>query len=101
MAKYREFNEYLIETLKSPEEASAYLQVALEEYEKSGDVKRFLEMLRNVTEAQGGMMKLAKKTKLNRQNLYRALSDKGNPRISTLSIILKGLGFSLSVKQRA
>ncbi len=54
--------------------------------------------LRTVAEATGGMTKLAKKTKLNRENLYRALSVKGNPRFSTIDAILHALGFGLALK---
>lgn len=54
--------------------------------------------LRNIAEAQGGIGELAKKTKLNRQNLYHTLSDKGNPRLNTLSLLIKAMGFHLSIE---
>lgn len=98
MSKSIKFKKYLIESLKDPEEASVYLSVALEEFEKDGDVKAFLLALRDITEAQGGFSELAEKTNLNRQNLYRVLSGKGNPRISTLGGILNSLGFAFSIK---
>ncbi len=98
MSKSINFKKYLVESLKNPKEASAYLNVALEEFEKDGDAKTFLLMLRDVTEAQGGFSELAEKTNLNRQNLYRVLSGKCNPRMSTLGSILNGLGFRLSIK---
>ncbi len=98
MPKSIKFKKYLTESLKDTKEASAYLNVALEEFEKDGDIKIFLLMLRDVTEAQGGLSELAEKTNLNRQNLYRVLSGKGNPRISTLGNILNGLGFRFSIK---
>ena len=44
------------------------------------------------------MTKLAKTTKLNRQNLYKILSEKGNPRLDNFGTILKGLGFKLSIE---
>lgn len=91
------FRDHLIEALKQPEKALAYLQVALEEYQEDGDTDFFLTALRDITEARGGVGSLAKQTKLNRQNLYNALSEKGNPRLSSLSTILKMLGFQLSV----
>jgi probable addiction module antidote protein len=92
------YHQRLIDSLNDSEEASAYLKVALEEYEEDGDSESFLLALRNVTEAQGGMSMLAKKTHLNRQNLYRALSRRGNPTFQTLDIILHGLGFRLSIE---
>ncbi len=98
MTKYRTFGECLRERLKDSEQASIYLSIAVEEYEKDGDTRAFLLALRDVTQAQGGMAKLAKKTKLNRESLYRTLSGNGNPRISTLENILSNLGFCLSIQ---
>ncbi len=85
-------------TLTDSDYTRVFLDVALEEYEKDGDTEAFLLSLRDVTEAQGGIGKLAERTNLNRQNLYKALSEKGNPRLETIGAILHGLGFRLSVE---
>ena len=98
MRKVKKFNDYLIKSLKDQKEASAYLNVALEEYKKDNDTEAFLLALRDVAEAQGGLSCLAEKTNLNRQHLYRALSGKGNPQFATLGVILNGLGFHLAIK---
>ncbi len=92
------YHEKLIKSLRDPEEATVYLKVALEEYEADEDTAAFLLALRNVAEAIGGMTELAKKTRLNRQNLYRVLSGEGNPTFQTLDAILHGLGFRLSIE---
>lgn len=92
------YHDALIEALHNPKEAYAYLQVALEEYQEDGDFEVLLVALRNVAEAKGGMAKLAKKTHLNRQSLYKTLSKKGNPRLDTFGLILKGLGFQLAIQ---
>jgi len=97
MNRNRKFDEYLYESLRDPDEASAYLEVALEEYEKDGDLEAFLLALKDVANARGGLLRLSKKTHLSRQSLYKALSVRGNPRLNTLSIILKGLGFRFSI----
>ena len=99
MARTRDYQEALLEALKDPEEAKVYLEVALEEYEQDNDKEAFLLALRNVAEAQGGISALAGRTNLNRQNLYRALSPRGNPRLATIGAILHGLGFRLSVER--
>ena len=70
-----------------------YLNAALEE----DDLELFLLTLRNVTEAQGGMARLAEKTKLNRESLYRMLSERGNPEFKSLDVLLHALGFRLAV----
>ena len=57
----------------------------------------FLLALRNVTEAQGGVWSLAEKTKLNRESLYRMLSERGNPEFQSLDALLHALGFRLAV----
>ncbi len=97
---YQNFSDYHLEKLQNPQEARTYLAVALEDYEKHGDREAFLLALRDVAEAYGGMRKLAQATKLNRQNLYKALSKEGNPRLETVGAILQTLGFRLSVELR-
>lgn len=92
------YHDNLIESLKDLAEAKACLKVALEEYEEEKDPGPFLLALKNVPEAQGGLSKLAIKAHLNRQNLYKTLSNKGNSTLDTLDAILHGLGFRLSIE---
>ena len=46
----------------------------------------------------GGITAIAQKTGLNRQQLYRMFSNKGNPTLKTLHLILKSLGFKLAIE---
>lgn len=92
--KFRKYDEYLIESLKDPKKAAEYLNAALEE----GDRQLFLLALKDVATASGGFVKLSKKTKLNRENLYRILSKKGNPALDSLNNILKKLGLRFAVE---
>jgi probable addiction module antidote protein len=89
----RQFHDLKIEMLKKPEFAAEYLNTYLED----GTENEFLTAIKNVAEAQGGLSKLASKTKLNRANLYRIFSKKGNPEIQTLVKILDSLGLRLAV----
>lgn len=98
MNKTVNFKQWHIEQLKQADDAKAYLEVALEEDEKDRDTAAFLEALRDVAEAQGGIGKLAERTNLTRQNLYRVLSKNGNPRLDTIGAILHGLGYRFSIK---
>ena len=93
-----DYEKWLIDSLRDKEEAANYLQVALEEYQKDGDTEVLLLALRHVTEAQGGISVLSRKTHLNRESLYKTLSNRGNPRLATLGLLLKALGFQLSIK---
>ena len=96
--KNRTWEEFEIEELtKNPKRIKTYLSVALEEYQKDGDEKAFLYALSIATKVQGGFSKISKKTGLNRENLYRALSKNGDPRLSTFMIVLHTLGYRLQL----
>lgn len=90
------YQEDLIEALKDPREAAAYLNAAMEE----GDRTLFLLALRNVAEAHGGMAAVSEKAKLNRESLYRMLSKKGNPEIKSIFTLLHSMGLKLSIEPK-
>lgn|SRR3989338_318462 len=92
--KTKNYQKELLEDLKNSEEAAEYLNAALED----GSPEVFLLAIRNVVEARGGMKNLATQTELNRENLYRMLSDKGNPGLYSLQSILEVLGLRLAVE---
>jgi probable addiction module antidote protein len=92
------YHDELVESLKNPKDADLYLRIAMEEYQEDGDTDALLIALRNIAEARGGMSQLAKRTHLNRQNLYHVLSEKGNPTLDTFGLILRGLGYRLSIQ---
>jgi len=75
---------YELERLRDPETAAAYLSIAA----KDDDPAAFLQALRSVTEAIGGVSRIAERTGLNRQQLYRTLSKHGNPELRSLTKIL-------------
>ena len=96
--KFRTFDEAQIEHYKKhPAELKSYVRVALEEYQKDGDEKAFLSALSLAAHVRGGFSKLSKETGLNRENLYRALSERSDPRLSTVMQVLSTLGFSLKI----
>ena len=101
MRQLRNFKTYHIDKLKDPKEARAYLSLSLADYANDKDIDDFLLAIRDVAQAQGGLGKLAEDTRLNRQNLYRALSKEGNPRLETVGAVLHGLGFRLSIEPLA
>ena len=95
--KQPNYHEDLLERLKDPAYAVAYLEAALEESDMPAV---FLLALRNVAEARG-IARLARETKLNRENLYAMLSEHGNPVLSSLYVILDALGMKLSVELKS
>lgn len=58
------FEDWSIHSLKNKKEAAAYLQVALEEYQKDSNLEAFLLALRHVTEAPGRYRKTIQNYKL-------------------------------------
>jgi probable addiction module antidote protein len=82
--------EILKPRLQDPEQAAKYLTACFEE---GPDV--FLLGLRDVVDAQGGIARAARSSKLNRESLYRLLSRRGNPRLSSLSAVLSALGLKV------
>ena len=95
MPRSASYDDLLMDMLKDEERAFAYLNAALDE----SDQKVFLIALRNITQAQGGIGKVAARSGLNRESLYRALSEKGNPSVQTLTAVLGALGVRLGVAQ--
>jgi probable addiction module antidote protein len=93
-SKTTQYQQDLINSLKDPLEAAAYLNAAIEEGEK----EVFLLALRNVAEAHGGMGLIAERSNLNRENLYRMLSKRGNPEIKSLYCLLQAMGLKLAVE---
>lgn len=91
-----DYKRQLIKDLKSVRYAAEYLTAALEEGE---DV--FLLALRDVVMAQGGISALARRTRLNRENLYDVLSARGNPRLKNITVILRRLGFDLCLRPKS
>ena len=88
----KDYRESLLQDLQDPREAAAYLTAALEE----SDSAVFLLALRDVADARG-MSMLAAKAQLNRENLYRMLSESGNPQLESLAALLDALDLRLAV----
>lgn len=92
MTKSDDYNDSLYESLRDKEEAAAYLTACFEDSEEV-----FLLGLRNVVEANGGVGALSKLTNLNRENLYKLLSERGNPQLSSLTMILSALDLHIQI----
>jgi probable addiction module antidote protein len=90
----KSYHDELLERLKDPNEAAAYLDAALED----GDQAVFLMAMKDVTDAHGGVSKVSRAAHLNREALYRTLSKSGNPKLGSLDSILHAVGLRLSVE---
>jgi probable addiction module antidote protein len=90
----RPFKQVSNELLKDQELAALYLEECLAD----GNMELFKLALKNVADARlGGMSALAEKTSLGRESLYKSLSKSGNPKLETLTKILRASGLRLSI----
>ena len=78
------------EHLKTKEDMAAYIACALEE----GDSALIAAALGDIARAQG-MTKIAKKTGLGRESLYKTLSREGNPELATVLKLFDAIGLKL------
>jgi probable addiction module antidote protein len=76
--------------------AAEYLRAALEDDDEPAVL---LIALRRIAEARVGIAKVAKAAGIERESLYRALSTRGNPRLSIQVAGTKAVGLKLTVEE--
>ncbi len=77
----------------------AYALELLNSILEDGEQAELLIVLRRMAKAFGGVQTLAEKANLNPTQLYRTLSEEGNPALSSLTAILKAMGLRLAVER--
>ncbi len=92
--KMTNYDKHLMEILKDRKLAIEFIKASLEDDDMP---ELFLVSLRKVAEA-NGITKIAKKTSLSKENLYKMLSVTGNPGFYSVRSILQSLGLKLSVE---
>ncbi|WP_425474692.1 DNA-binding protein [Candidatus Williamhamiltonella defendens] len=65
---------------------------------EDGEQGELLIVLRQMAEALGGVRKVAKSAELNPNQLYRTLSESGNPEVRSLTAILRAMGLRLAIQ---
>lgn len=81
------------EYIESEEAVFAYIEAAFED----GDPAVITHALGNVARARG-MTSIAREAGVTREALYKALTENGDPKLSTLLGVLKALGLTLFPK---
>jgi probable addiction module antidote protein len=85
------YRSWQMEKLSDPAIAAAYLNACLDESPQT-----FLSGLKKVAQARQ-MTAVAKEAGIQRETLYRSISEQGNPTLETLSSVLAVLGMELRV----
>ncbi len=89
IAKLKKFDA--AEHLETPDDIALFLEAAFED----NDPVHIADALGVVARSKG-MTEVAKDAGVSREALYRALSTKGDPRLTTLIGVFKALGLRLS-----
>jgi probable addiction module antidote protein len=94
--KDRLHDEAIAEVLRDD---PAYAIDLLNSILEDGEQGELLIALRQLTKAFGGVNEVAEKANLNPTQLYRTLSENGNPELRSLTAILKAMGLRLAVER--
>ena len=92
-------DEYLNKRLQNPEFLKAWLKDTILEYVEDGNYNEFYRALEQVIKARGTVKEFAEHTGIDRSNLIDLLHGKTKtaPSITTITKILNGLGYTLSI----
>jgi len=77
----------------------AYAVEMLNSILEDGEQGELLIVLRQMAKAFGGVQKVAEKSGLNATQLYRTLSEDGNPELKSLTAVLRAMGLRLAVER--
>jgi probable addiction module antidote protein len=90
----RDYNDIIAERYaEHPEEALEMLNAVLDD----GEPGEMLVLLRQLTKAFGGVASVAEQAQLNPTQIYRTLSEEGNPSLSSLTAVLKAMKLRLAI----
>lgn len=65
---------------------------------EDGEQGELMVALRQMAEAFGGVRQVARSAELNPNQLYRTLSQTGNPEVRSLTAILRAMGLRLAIQ---
>ena len=92
MERFRTWHEILMERLSDPEDVIGYLEVSLEEYLDDGDKAFFLKGIKNVVEAQGGILSVSEHAGIDPKFLSDAVHNESMPPFHILRSIFTSFG---------
>ena len=89
------FKDYLLKDLAQPEFAKGYLEAALQNFDKDGNIEILLLAMKDIAEAQGGIEELGAWTNLSPQTLTYLLNTEQPPQLDKALDILSRLKHSV------
>ena len=85
------FKDYLLKDLAQPEFAKGYLEAAIRDFDKDGNIEILLLAMKDIAEAQGGIEELVRWTNLSPQALTYLLNTEHPPQLDKVLDILSTL----------
>lgn len=85
------FKDYLLKDLAQPEFAKGYLEAAIQDFDKDGNIEILLLSMKDIAEAQGGIEELVAWTNLSPQTLTYLLNTEHPPQLDKVMDILSTL----------
>lgn len=97
--KLEDYDDLAVEIYnKDPKLAQERLEDELTRFEDTQDPRCLLSTMRQIAQAQG-ITHVGEVTGLTRSAIYKALSQDGNPQLTTLLAILQALGYTFAFKR--
>lgn len=94
----KKLENYLKDQFQDEDNVKEYINAALEQYFEDHNKELFLASLKEIIKAKGGVTEFSKQVHINRQHIYKMLSDKGNPSFDNIGSLLMALGLKLQVE---
>ena len=96
MKNYRTFNQVEESYFRDhPEEIDDYINLIFEEYAEDGNTGALLSSLRVLSRVKG-VSKIAEESGLSPKGVQKALSENGNPALSSINAIMHAMGYRLT-----
>ncbi len=96
MKNYRTFNQVEESYFRDhPEEIDDYINLIFEAYAEDGNTGALLSSLRVLSRVKG-VSKIAEESGLSRKGVQKALSENGNPALSSINAIMHAMGYRLT-----
>ncbi len=96
MKNYRTFNQVEESYFRDhPEEIDDFINLIFEAYAEDGNTGVLLSSLRVLSRVKG-VSKIAAESGLSRKGVQKALSENGNPALSSINAIMHAMGYRLT-----
>jgi probable addiction module antidote protein len=96
MKNYRTFNQVEESYFRDhPKEIDDYINLIFEAYAEDGNTGALLSSLRVLSRVKG-VSKIAEESGLSRKGVQKALSENGNPALSSINAIMHAMGYRLT-----